>query len=86
MLPQKTASCAEEASLSASATVALEDDAVGFVLGAIDVQKSEFEDEQRNKQRRETLFLKILGEEDASLQLLSFIGTEIREDTRRLAQ
>ena len=38
-LPWKTASCAEEASPSASATVALEVDAVGFVLGAIEVQE-----------------------------------------------
>ena len=56
-LPRKTPSCAEEASLSASATVALEDDAVGFVLGAIDDQKSEFEGEQKKRTEGEDLFL-----------------------------
>ena len=46
ILPRKIASCAEEAPLWASATVAFEDDAVGLALGAIDVQKSNNGDEQ----------------------------------------
>jgi len=46
ILPRRTSSCAEEAPLWASATVAFEDDAVGLVLGAIDVQKSSQGDEQ----------------------------------------
>jgi len=35
ILPRKTTSCAEEAPLWASATVAFEEEAVGLVLGAI---------------------------------------------------
>ena len=90
ILPRKTVSCAEKASLSVSATVAFEDDAVGLVLGAIDVQKSEQGDEQfEDEQRRKFFFFlsaSAFGEEDASLQLLPFIGTRIREDTRRVAR
>ena len=61
-LPRKIPSCAEEASLSASATVALDDDAVGLVLGAIDVQKFEQENETSSKMNKgEKFSLKLLS-------------------------
>jgi len=54
ILSRKTTSCAEEAPLRASATVAREEDAVGLVLGAIVNQEA---DVKMNRERR-TLFLK----------------------------
>jgi len=44
---------------------------------------NKFEDEQR---RKFFFSASAFGEEDASLQLLPFIGTGIREDTRRVAR
>ena len=48
ILPRKTASCAEEAPLWASATVARDEEAVGLVLGAIVNQESDNEQGKKN--------------------------------------